>query len=411
MTRDFWNRMHRYAGLAMAIFLAMAGLTGSIIAFEHELDAWLNPALFHTQNREVALSPSELVARAERRDPRLRVAYVPPEPRPGESARLFVAPRLDPATGKPFTLDFDELFADAVTGESLGTRRWGACCLERKHLIPFLYRMHHTLHLPGRAGIWLMGIVAIIWVFDCFVGGYLTFPRARPFFARWKPAWQIKRGAGAYRVNLDLHRAGGLWFWGVLLVLAVSSVYLNLREEVFEPLVALFSPLTPSPIDRARRPEAPIEPGLSFDDALARAREEAERRGWPQSPGGVLYRASDGVYVVYFFASQRDRGAGLGSPSLYFDGTDGRLVGEVVPAEGTAGDIFMRLQFPLHSGRIAGLAGRIAVSATGVVVAILSITGVVIWLKKRRPRVAALGPPADQNGREVKTNSDQNRPA
>ena len=36
--------LHRYLGLAMALFLALAGLTGSILAFHHELDEWLNPA-------------------------------------------------------------------------------------------------------------------------------------------------------------------------------------------------------------------------------------------------------------------------------------------------------------------------------------------------------------------------------
>jgi uncharacterized iron-regulated membrane protein len=60
---------------------------------------------------------------------------------------------------------------------------------------------------------------------------------------------------------------------------------------------------------------------------------------------------------------------------------------------GTAGDIFLQVQFPLHSGRIAGLPGRILISAMGLAVAILSVTGVVIWLRKRsarlRPRTVA----------------------
>jgi uncharacterized iron-regulated membrane protein len=165
----------------------------------------------------------------------------------------------------------------------------------------------------------------------------------------------------------------------------VSSVYLNLGDEVFEPVVAVFSPVTPPP-DGARPHTTAIEPVLSFDDALAQARAEGERRGWRQAPGGILHRPDAGIYVVYFFASQTDRGAGLGSPALYFDSTDGRLIGAIVPDEGTAGDVFMRLQFPLHSGRIAGLPGRIVVSAIGVAVAMLSITGIVIWLRKRRPR-------------------------
>ena len=44
----------------------------------------------------------------------------------------------------------------------------------------------------------------------------------------------------------------------------------------------------------------------------------------------------------------------------------------------------MQAQFPLHSGRILGVPGRILVSIMGIVVAALSVTGVVIWLRKRR---------------------------
>ena len=38
--------IHRYGGLAMAPFLIIAGLTGSVLVFMPELDAWLNPELY-----------------------------------------------------------------------------------------------------------------------------------------------------------------------------------------------------------------------------------------------------------------------------------------------------------------------------------------------------------------------------
>ncbi len=74
---------------------------------------------------------------------------------------------------------------------------------------------------------------------------------------------------------------------------------------------------------------------------------------------------------------------GLGVKQLYFDGIDGAYLGKRDPGTGTAGDIFLDLQFPLHSGRIAGIPGRIFISVMGVIVATLSVTGVVIWLRRR----------------------------
>lgn len=40
----------------------------------------------------------------------------------------------------------------------------------------------------------------------------------------------------------------------------------------------------------------------------------------------------------------------------------------------------------MHSGRILGLPGRILISLMGLAVALLSVTGVVIWARKRRSR-------------------------
>lgn len=46
----------------------------------------------------------------------------------------------------------------------------------------------------------------------------------------------------------------------------------------------------------------------------------------------------------------------------------------------------MQAQFPLHSGRILGITGRVMMSFLGLAVAVLSATGVIIWARKRRAR-------------------------
>jgi uncharacterized iron-regulated membrane protein len=121
------------------------------------------------------------------------------------------------------------------------------------------------------------------------------------------------------------------------------------------------------------------------------AREEAALRHWSDPPGAVFYSPEYGVYGVGFFAPGHDHGdGGLGNPWLYLGAEDGRLVSAEVPGQGSAGDVFMQAQFPLHSGRILGVAGRVLVSLMGLVVAVLSATGVLIWAKKRRVRRQAL---------------------
>jgi uncharacterized iron-regulated membrane protein len=150
--------------------------------------------------------------------------------------------------------------------------------------------------------------------------------------------------------------------------------------------VAMVTDFTPSPYD-LRTPRAfnqPIEPAVSFETVLAAGRAEASRRGWTTPVGALSYAQVYGVYAVFFFEPGGDHGAaGVGPPALYFDGQDGRYLGERIPWKGTAGDLFLQLQFPLHSGRIAGLPGRIFISFMGLVVALPSTTGVVIWWQRR----------------------------
>ena len=64
-----------------------------------------------------------------------------------------------------------------------------------------------------------------------------------------------------------------------------------------------------------------------------------------------------------FFEPGHEHGdGGRGNPSLFFEGKDGASAGADIPGSGSAGDIFMQAQFPLHSCRFLGLPGRIMIS-------------------------------------------------
>jgi uncharacterized iron-regulated membrane protein len=247
------------------------------------------------------------------------------------------------------------------------------------------------------------------------VGFYLTLPSRRPanaarseavarqlrrgFWVRWVPAWKVKTRGSAYRINFDIHRAFGLWTWLLLFTIAFTAFSLNLYFEVFSPLMRTVSSYTPNPYEqRTAAPlDNPIEPKSSFADIIELAQSEAQRRGWNTPVGAVSYALQYGIYGARFFEPGDDHGAaGVGPAQLYFDGQDGRLLGERLPWQGTAADIFVQAQFPVHSGRILGLPGRILISIMGLVVAALSVTGVLIWYRKRRARVRAAAAEAFQ---------------
>ena len=55
MVRRYFVFVHRWAGLAMTLFLVIVGLTGSALAFREELDVWLNPELLTVAKRDAPL--------------------------------------------------------------------------------------------------------------------------------------------------------------------------------------------------------------------------------------------------------------------------------------------------------------------------------------------------------------------
>jgi uncharacterized iron-regulated membrane protein len=396
--------VHRWVGLLIAGFLFVSGLTGAVISWDHELDDLLNPHLMYAKTTGPALPALDLARKVEARDPRVQVTFLPLAAEPGGTLAFSVEGKLDPKTGKLFEPGYNQVFVDPATGVEQGRRNWGAVWpITTETFVSFLYVFHYTLHLPrmwgiDRWGVWLLGGVAVLWTFDCFIGFYLTLPRrpsaarkpARSFWGRWKPAWLIKTTASGYRITYDVHRAFGLWLWGVLFTVAFTAFSLNLYSEVFYPLMSRVSQVTPSPFD-VRKPaprNAPIPATRSYAQILQTAKADAGRLGWRTPAGSMFYAPEYGIYGVAFHEPGGDHGAsGVGPPYLYYDGRTGALIGERRPWAGTAADIFLQAQFPLHSGRILGLPGRILISATGLAVAALSVTGVVVWWRKRRARM------------------------
>lgn len=144
-----------------------------------------------------------------------------------------------------------------------------------------------------------------------------------------------------------------------------------------------------------------VEPGIRRDEALTLTRQEAARRGWTAPAGAVFYSAPYKLYGVNFFEPGDDHASwGLGNPWLYLDAQTGAYLGDRVPGTGTAGDLFLQAQLPLHTGRIAGTAGRVTMSVLGLGVAMLSVTGVMIWARKRRAALRGKACRAELTGSE-----------
>ena len=385
--------LHRWAGLGMTVFLVIVGLTGSLLAFRTDLERLINPQLFaEPRPGQVPLDLATLAEKTEALAPHARVGYFWVE---REQAVMAMRPRIDPATGKLYELDFNHLFLNPYTGEELGRRRDGDLRQGKLNLVPFIYNLHASLAM-GSTGGWILGIVALIWTLDSFVGFYLTLPRGKgSFWQRWKYAWQVKWRANAFRVNFDLHRAGGLWFWVLVFVFAWSSVMLALLPVYVPVTKALFDYRSPDDAIRGSMLPTPLEtPKLDWQAAQRVAEklmaDQAALHGFKVTrPYGMGYIPEFGVYPYAVRSSRDIRGHGWDT-SIWVDANTGELRDVDLPSGQHTGNTISTWLWGLHYGDIRDLLPyRVLVCVFGIVLTMLSVTGVYVWWKKRKARVLA----------------------
>ena len=400
MIRRYFVWLHRWVGLSIATFLVIEGLTGSILAFRQPLSRLFSPQLFASAPgpHGKLLDLATLAERAETLIPQGGVGYFARVA--DDQVVLRMHGRKDPSTGEAYDIGFKYLVLDPWTGNELGRLKDGFYSQGFwANIIPFVLDLHISLN--SRFGDLILSIVALVWSVDCFVGFYLTLPSGKGgFWRRWNYAWLVKWRASAFRINFDLHRAGGLWFWFALFIFAWSSTNLTgLGGSVYDWVTGKVFPYQAAEQQEASMPQRTSDAPPLLDWRAAQLRgaelmsEEASKQGFlVETVIGFTHLTPNGLYV---YTAQTNRRFPLNRDvSVYFDGDTGALYGAAglndLPDDRIGNKVTTWLR-ALHmiSDPVDYMPYRIYVFLTGLVIALLSVTGVYIWWKKRTIRLLA----------------------
>jgi uncharacterized iron-regulated membrane protein len=217
--RDVWplvRRLHFYAGVFVAPFLALAAMTGLAYAFTPQLDSLVYGNELRVERVTGAPLPlADQIRAATAAHPEGAVATVIPPPDAAATTKVVLSvPELE---DKQRTV-----YVDPYSGRVRGalTTSFGST-----PLTTWLDELHRSLHLgaPGR----LYSETAASWLWVIVAGGLLMWlGRRRHYRGRGssRRAFWPDRSAKGVRRSRSVHAAGGVWLAAVLLFLSATGL-------------------------------------------------------------------------------------------------------------------------------------------------------------------------------------------
>lgn len=390
-TRLLLVTTHRWLGLVLLVWFVLLGLTGSLLVYRDELDVWLNPGLAGIEvrsgpgaarksatsaghQRPQPIEPIELIERVLavtlKNCPQASVERLVLPNGAISSVRVLIRERADLRIGSRRL----EAWVSADGQLWLGARPIDGYGLDAPRLARTVHDLHHRL-LLGNTGKTAVGIAGTLLLLMIALGLVVALPR-KAGWPGWRTMIGIKAGAHPARLIFDVHRSVGVVAFALLLTSACTGIALAFPDYARDVL-GLFSPVRPLPVvpfvQREDTPDARLSPLL--EGALSRYPGlQLTEVHLPQRRSGSLVLHLRGP------SDWQSRGDTL----LLLDPVSGQTRLAHDDRSRSLGEKVFHSLLPIHNGVAWGEAGRALMCMAGLLPLLLSVTGVLIWQRKRR---------------------------
>jgi uncharacterized iron-regulated membrane protein len=348
---NFW--IHLWTGIILTLYLVVVGVTGSILVFRAELEIFCGWKPWHKiKATEPFADIATVVGNLRAAYPDVRVISVtaPTEIDPTFVAvveghrRIIVA--CHPSTGQ-------------VLGEFPKAAGW----------LSVVRELHESL-LARRTGRILNGIGAAFLLLLSVTGLVVWWPGVR----HWKRALAVDVHRRWRRITFDLHSAAGFWTLLIVSFWATSGIYFAWPRQIFR-FVNSFSPVI-----TARPPAITVQPESSAGELDLHVLIEHAYAVDPHTRwSGMAFPYGRRAPLEIFMR----RGNGVGREyvdTLYFNPYNGQYLATwQYGVNKSLGDWFIWSQIPLHFGTSWGLGIKLVWAAAGLVVPLLSVTGLLMY--------------------------------
>lgn len=384
-------QIHLWAGLLLALYVIVIGISGSILVFKEELMPKPRISIGHVDyNACTTEQLTHAIDLANAASPGMK-AFLASCPTPANSLftvnvreqpkRLQGAPvqRGGGAEGRP-KLKQHTIYLHPLTGAIVGDADREASWLE------WVEQLHVSL-LLGRSGRMWNGIGASVLLVITLSGVVLWWPGIR----NWSRGLKLDFRKSWKRINFDLHSVVGFWTLFFTLTWALTGMYFT-WPKLFTTPVQKLSPIVTASYPAQQLKAAQLQPPavdvpLDLRSMIAQAQQ--------QSPEGHLEGVFYGMGPKPMFTVYMARGI-LGDYSntdfVYLDQRGGRVLYTWHRGQNkTFGDWCVWLVAPLHFGTSWGQGFKALWALFGLALPLLTITGILMywnrWLSKQWKRL------------------------
>jgi uncharacterized iron-regulated membrane protein len=351
-------KIHLFLGLAAAIFLAILGLTGSIMAFEGDINHWLHPDLWYVTPRPHPLPENDLVSIVQHQFPRGRVVIV----QFFRQANLVQVMQLSDGT-VAYVNPYDGSILGSTVGASNSDLALAYVHQLHLRLVPDP-RAVPTLASIGKTVVSFAGLILCLMV----PTGVILWWRRKSVSINWKGTW--------FKVFFDAHQVIGIY--AALFLLIASTTGIMIGFDLGEKALYWITRSAPAPRPQAW-PSTPV-PGtlpIMTDQAI-----EIAHRAIPNASVAMLVRPlrPAGSYTVMMRVPEETSEAVHSSVTI--DQYSGKVLNVKNFLTDSTGYRLIRFNRSIHTGDIFGLPTHILVSLSSLCLVAMVITGVVTWWKK-----------------------------
>jgi uncharacterized iron-regulated membrane protein len=358
VVRTVLLQIHLWLGLAGSVFLLILGLTGSIMAFEGDIEPWLHPRLWYVDVRAEKLPQQDLINRVQMQFAPARVGAV----------QIFRQPNLAEALQMT---DRSTLLVNPYNGAVL----WRAT---GPSSVGSFFQSIHQLHLRltpdprawprfstmGKVAVSFAGLILFLQV---PIGLYLWWRYKRKSI-QWKGSW--------LRTCFDLHNVLG--FYGALFLFIAALTGILIGFDWGEK--AIYAITHSSPPARLRLPQSTVIAGtaaMGLDRALAIAHQAMP--GASVAGFSVPLGAKDAINVLMRVPEETSEAV---HSAVSIDQYSGKVLQVRDFRTDSLGYRVIRFNRSIHTGDLLGLPTHILVSLSSLLLVAMVTTGVAIWLKK-----------------------------